>query len=157
MLVPSKNSPDKDRVYTPEELAIKIINSVSLYGKVLDPCMGEGSFYNNINHDKDWCELDKGKDFLLYTNRVDWVITNPPWSKFREFLIHAMSISDNIAFLAPINHFITKARLRDISSKGFYINKFILVDTPKEFPQSGFQLVVGVLSKTKSDTAWSKL
>src|SRR3546814_6513102 len=59
-------------------------------------------------------------------------ITNPPWSKFKEFLIHSMHLSENIVFLAPINHFITKARLRLINEANFGIREFLLVDRSEE-------------------------
>lgn len=90
---------------TPEWLAIDIINHFSPKGFMLDPCRGEGAFFNNYETDhKDWCELSEGKDFFLYTKKVDWIITNPPWSKMQKFLAHAMEISNNIVFLTTINH-----------------------------------------------------
>jgi len=33
-----------------------------------------------------------------------------------------------------------KARLRDIHQAGFGIKEIVILDTPKDFPQSGFQL-----------------
>src|SRR3546814_3116151 len=109
-LVPEKNSPDKDVVMTPFELAKEIIEHYKPTGVILDPCKGTGAF----TVDK-WCEITEGKDFFNYKEKVDWIITNPPWSKFKEFLIHSMHLSENIVFLSPINHFITKARLRFIN------------------------------------------
>jgi hypothetical protein len=32
-----------------------------------------------------------------------------------------------------------KARIRDIEERGFGVREIVLIDTPKEFPQSGFQ------------------
>jgi len=32
------------------------------------------------------------------------------------------------------------ARIRDINEKGFGIKEILLLDTPKSFPQSGFQV-----------------
>jgi hypothetical protein len=102
---PPSNPPEKDIVMTPEWLAIDIINHFSPKGFMLDPCRGEGAFFNNYETDhKDWCELSEGKDFFLYTKKVDWIITNPPWSKMQKFLAHAMEISNNIVFLTTINH-----------------------------------------------------
>lgn len=39
-----------------------------------------------------------------------------------------------------INHAWTKARLRIARENGFGLRALILVDTPRSFPQSGFQL-----------------
>ena len=46
---PPKNTPEKDIVMTPEWLAIEIIDHFSPSGIILDPCRGEGAFYDNFN------------------------------------------------------------------------------------------------------------
>ena len=158
MLVPPKNQPEADIVYTPPELAKRIIDYINPTGSYMDPCKGGGAFYDNVNlEDKTYCELAEGIDYLSCTAKTNWVISNPPWSKLREFLIHSMKHSNNIAYLATVTHFVTKARLRDIREHGFYINEFILHDRPITFPQSGFQVCTAVLSKNKTDTKWSYL
>ena len=36
----------------------EIIEHYNPSGRILDPCRGEGAFYDNFNtDDKDWCEL----------------------------------------------------------------------------------------------------
>ncbi len=139
-LNPNKNKPSQDIVYTPEALAIDIINHYAPTGLVLDPSMGDGAFYNNFPGPSDWCEIERGKDFFDHTDKCDWIITNPPWSMMRRFLQHSMSLTDNIVFLTSINHYATKARIRDMLSANFGIKEFYCFDTPKSFPQSGFQL-----------------
>ena len=116
---PPKNAPEKDIVMTPVYLAKNIIEHFEPTGLILDPCRGEGAFYDNYNTDnKDWCELGEGKDFLEYNKKVDWIITNPPWSKMRIFLEHGMKIADNIVYLTTINHYTTKRRIRDMKEMG---------------------------------------
>jgi len=141
-LNPNKNKPEQDIVYTPEDLAIDIIQHYQPHGLILDPCMGDGAFFNNYPSDcqTDWCEISRGRDFFNHSDKCDWIITNPPWSMMRKFLIHAMTISDNIVYLTSINHYTTKARLRDMRQANFGIREIYCIDTPKEFPQSGFQL-----------------
>ncbi|MFN0067504.1 MAG: hypothetical protein ACKVYV_07690 [Limisphaerales bacterium] len=46
-----------------------------------------------------------------------------------------------------VNHAWTRARLRDAKQAGFRISRIILVDTPRSFPQSGFQLGLIVYSR----------
>jgi hypothetical protein len=139
-LNPKTNTPDKDIVYTPEPLAIDIINHYNPQGRILDPCRGGGAFFNNLDN-ADWCEIAEGKDFFDYHNHVDWIITNPPWSLMRQFLQHGMSIADNIVYLTSINHYTTKRRIQDMQAAGFGIKEFFCVATPpKPWPQSGFQL-----------------
>lgn len=87
-----------------------------------------------------WCEITRGRDFFAWNEKVDWIVTNPPWSQIRRFLQHAMDLADGVVFLMTINHVWTKARLRDIRAAGFGLREIVLVDMPPTFPQSGFQL-----------------
>lgn len=94
-----------DKIYTPVETAKTIISKFELYGKVLDPFKGDGAFYNNLpdNVEKDWCEIDLDKDFFEYNEKVDWIISNPPYSIFGPVIEHSMEIADNIVYLIPLN------------------------------------------------------
>ncbi|MBA4137961.1 MAG: hypothetical protein C0518_11645 [Opitutus sp.] len=94
-----------------------------------------------------WCELREGRDFLVWEGQVDWIVTNPPWSKIRAFLRKAFAVADHVAFLMTINHAWTRARLRDAREAGFGIRQILLFNTPKTFPQSGFQLGVVVYTR----------
>ncbi len=87
-----------------------------------------------------WTEIKRGRDFFEWDQPVDWIVTNPPWSQIRDFLCHAMEMADHVVFLFTINHLWTRARLRDIHNADFGIREIVLVDMPKTFPQSGFQL-----------------
>ena len=139
---PPKNSPEKDLVMTPEYLAKEIIQYFNPSGKILDPSRGQGAFYDNFPSDnKDWCELGENKDFLTYSDKVDWIFTNPPWSKMQQFLKHGMEIADNIVYLTTINHYTTKKRIREMRKYDFSVAEIYCVRTPsKPWPQLGFQL-----------------
>tara|TARA_B100000963_G_scaffold357602_1_gene380214 strand:+ start:945 stop:1499 length:555 start_codon:yes stop_codon:yes gene_type:complete len=142
---PPKNTPEKDIVMTPEYLAKDIIKHYNPTGLILDPSRGGGAFYDNFDavypHTKDWCEIGEGRDFFTYYRKVDWIVTNPPWSKMQKFLEHGMKIADNIVYLTTINHYTTKKRIRDMREYGFGIKEFYCVHTPPNpWPQLGFQL-----------------
>lgn len=139
---PPKNTPEKDIVMTPEWLAKEIIEHFNPYGVILDPCRGEGAFYDNFpGNNNEWCELGEGVDFLTYNKKVDWIITNPPWSKMQQFLAHGMKVAENIVYLTTINHYTTKKRIRDMREHNFAIKEIYCVPTPKNpWPQLGFQL-----------------
>ena len=143
---PNRNYKSDDIVMTPDYLAKDIVDWFRPKGKILEPCCGDGAFLKYLPN-ADWCEITKGKDFFDYNKKVQWIITNPPWSQIRLFLKHSMEISERVVFLVTINHLWTKARLRDINEAGFGIRRIILVDTPRSFPQSGFQLGVIELKK----------
>ena len=127
-----------DRVMTPIYLAEQIVNHFKPDGKILEPCCGTGNFLKVMR--ADWCEIDKGRDFLEVKGEWNWIITNPPYSKYRVFLNKSFEVADNIVFLQLINAIWYKARLRDMFATNFRIKEILLLDTPKEFPQFGFQL-----------------
>ena len=127
-----------DRVMTPLYLCEQIVKHFNPQGTILEPCCGNGNFLKVM--EADWCEIDKGKDFLSTDGHWDWIITNPPYSKYRDFLNKSMGVADNIVFLQLVNATFYKARLRDIREKGFGIKEICYIDTPKEFPQFGFQM-----------------
>ena len=141
-----RSSSDRDHVMTPLGLACAIAEALHPWGHILEPCAGTGNFVPAL---EPWgervslCELDHGTDFLAWTTPVDWIVTNPPWSKFRPFLVHAMSVADDIALLATVNHWWTKARVRDVAEAGFgYVSLWLTKPWPDGFPASGFQLGV---------------
>jgi len=93
-----------DVVLTPERISKKIIEYFNPTKSILDPCSGDDSFFSNFpdNIDKDWCEIRKGKDFFEYDKKVNWIISNPPFSTYDDFLEHSFKIADNVVFIIPL-------------------------------------------------------
>jgi hypothetical protein len=135
-----------DIVYTPEYLAMKIVNHFKPTGRILEPCKGSGNFLKFMPK-AEWCEISNGRDFFDYNKESDWIITNPPYSLFRKFLKHSMELSKNVVFLAPLTHFLLTARLRDMREEDFGIKEIILVEYPKDWGKMGFALSVVHLEK----------
>lgn len=104
-----------DIVYTPSDVAKNIVKHLSPYGLCLDPCRGDGAFYNHLPN-ADYCEIREGKDFFNYNKKVDWIIGNPPYSIFLEFLQHSFEISDNVSFLVPTNKIFQRQVIMDMIS-----------------------------------------
>ncbi len=90
-----------DRVYTPAWCADDMVRFFRPAGVVLEPCRGDGAIYGYLPAGSHWCEIDEGRDFFAWTEPVDWVITNPPYSKLRPFMIHAFRLSANVVLLIP--------------------------------------------------------
>ncbi len=110
-----------DKIYTPIKVAKRIIDLFQPTGKVLDAFKGKGAFYNQYPEyvEKDWCEIEEGRDFFDYKKQVDWIITNPPYSIFDEVLEHSFETADNIVYLVPLSKIFTSLkRIRSILSFG---------------------------------------
>lgn len=138
---PNRNYLSNDDIETPVWLARALVDHFRPSGRVLEPCRASGRIYGCLPADAEWCEIKQGRDFLGFDKGgFDWIITNPPWSEIRRFLRKSMQVADNVVFLMTVNHAWTKARLRDVDEAGFGLKEILLVPTPKEFPQSGFQL-----------------
>jgi len=68
---------------TPKELAKDLMHFIPLVegDKVIEPFKGEGAFYDCFPAfvNKDWAELEQGRDYTDLSGNYDWVITNPPF------------------------------------------------------------------------------
>ena len=101
----------KDVVMTPDFVAKAVIKRFRPFGRVLDPCRGDGAFFDNLPMASDWCEIRDGKDFFAWTDPVDWIVSNPPYSIFADFLRHSFTVSKNIVYLIPTNKPFNSERL----------------------------------------------
>jgi hypothetical protein len=155
MLSPGPNGPAHDLVQTPDALARAIVAHFRPSGRCLDPSAGAGEPFARAMRklpgvtvacdDVLW-----SRDFFdrPATDRFDWVVTNPPWSKFRPFLAHAMELSDRVVFLATLTHFVTRRRLADVDAAGFSLREALLVpQPPPPWPSSGFQLAAVLVAR----------
>ena len=136
-----------DRIMTPDETAKMIVQHFMPCGRILEPCKGDGAFVRAMPG-CDWCEIDEGRDFLEVRGHWDWIVTNPPWSRIRDFIQHSMEVADNIVFLCLINAWFMSARQRDIAQSRFGLVEVLHVQTPpKPWPQAGFSLGAGWLRR----------
>lgn len=149
-LVPRRNGSIHDLVVTPDALAARIVDLFKPSGVLLDPARGSGPFFRALerySNDVRWCEQAAGLDFFAFHEPVDWIITNPPWSKMRQFIRHAMTLAPNIVFVGTVSHFMLKARLRDMRDAGYGLQLTLFDQPPKPWPGSGFQPAIGYLRK----------
>lgn len=141
-----------DRVYTPPELARDIVEYFQPKGLVLEPCAGvrrpqafvDAAMRLPLVDQVVTFEIDEGRDFLDQNGprvRVDWVITNPPWSKLQAFLLKSMEVAGNVVFLCLVPAFFQKSKQRAMREARFGIKEILFVPTPpKPWPQTGFCL-----------------
>ena len=92
-----------DVVYTPSAIALDMVEYFEPKGSILEPSAGDGIFLRYLPPETEWCEIEKGRDFFTYQKRVDWIIGNPPYSIFSEFLAHSFRLAENVVYILPTN------------------------------------------------------
>jgi hypothetical protein len=132
---------------TPETLCIELLKYIPIEPNdiLFEPFKGEGNFYRNFPKDTItvWCELEEGKCYTSHTEKVDWVITNPPFrleengkrvNSFIKLLNYFMDKTNKgICFLANYNcwNSMTPKRMKEIQDKGWYLEKVIVSNVKK--------------------------
>jgi hypothetical protein len=113
-----------DMKRTPEKLAKVLIDLVKLEqgDTVLDGFAGDMVWYDNYPEKvvKDWCEIQKGRDFFTYTTPFDWVIGNPPYSIINKILDKCFEAKKGFALLLNLMN-LTPQRIVKIQEAGFNI------------------------------------
>lgn len=131
-----------DVVFTPDKIAKFMVNYFKPKGKILEPCKGEGVFLKYLPKNTEWCEITEGKDFFDYNKKIDWIVTNPPYSNWNKFLNHCFKICDNIVFLVPLNKvFNSYERIKFYESFGGIVEILMTAGNKCGFP-FGFPVCV---------------
>lgn len=117
-----KYNPNDD-IYTPVEVAKKIISWLPISDKdvLYDPFRGTGVFYDNFpqQNKKCWSEIKEGEDFFDFNTKIDWIISNPPYSKYTEVMQHSYELAENIVYLIPLNKVVSSwGRIKDLQQYG---------------------------------------
>ena len=91
----------QDVVYTPDWIAADMVSFFQPSGAILEPSKGNGVFMQYLPPETDWCEIAEGKDFYAYNKQVNWIIGNPPYKQFYEFMEHSFKVAKDIVYLLP--------------------------------------------------------
>lgn len=126
---PKHKHSDRDRIFTPEEIVKKLIKKIPHKegDSWCDCCYGKGVFFNNfpcIDDHKDFFEIDLGKDFLTISENYgwDWIVTNIPFSKPKEFIFKmAKHCNKGFGILCLANS-MTASRIKKLESMGLFID-----------------------------------
>ena len=117
----------KDVFYTPESLVrihLEEVKTVFSKGIILDSFKGKGAYYKLYNEyfpesTFEWCEITDNKDFFTYTEKVDAIITNPPYSIIDKVLQKSVDLQPQvISYLIGIGN-LTAKRVEFMNSKGY--------------------------------------
>ncbi|MCP5016902.1 MAG: hypothetical protein GY938_16780 [Ketobacter sp.] len=90
-----------DIVYTPDWVAMDMVEWFKPSGRILEPSAGDGVFLKYLPPHTEWCEIEQGRDFFAWSEPVDWIVGNPPYTGFTNWLDHSFSISTNVLYLIP--------------------------------------------------------
>lgn len=151
---------ESDYVLTPDWCAKDMISFFNPTGKILDPCKGlNGVFYENYPNDanKKWCEIQLGKDFFSYNQEVDWIISNPPYSIFHDWMEHSYEISENIVYLLPTFKVFNALGLVRMYKRNGWIKHIRVYDVGKDIEWSRSRPIVAAFFKRGyvGETSWS--
>lgn len=129
-----------DYFYTPEIALIPLLKHIPKHWKIWECAAGKGHLvrlFHKHNYDCFGTDiLDKdNSDFLKYNlvPHFDCIVTNPPYSLKKDFLIRAYDIGKPFAFLLPLTALETNDRQRLFEKYGLQIilmNKRINFYTP---------------------------
>ena len=147
-----------DVVFTPDWLAKQICEMFEIEGEVLEPCKGEGVFLKYLPENTEWCEIVDGKNFYDYHKKVDWLVTNPPYSDFNRFLEHSFELADNIILLVPLaKMFKSMGTIKTIMNYGGFVSIHFLPSSKAGFP-FGFPSGIFYIKKDyKGETLFKEL
>lgn len=147
-----------DKVYTPEHIVSEVLSHFGSHIKpqetIMEPFKGSGAFYTKLQecskHPVKWCEIDEGVDFFKSREKVNWIVTNPPYSIFKEVLPKCLDVADNNILIIPVNKLLSSVpRLMDIKRVGhgikevYYLGSGRQLKFPFGFPVAAIHIQKG--------------
>lgn len=103
-----------DFYQTPYSMTEQLLDREDFKGKLLEPSCGDGAIVSILEKhgfEVDSFDIKNGLDFLNYKGKVNSVITNPPFSLAKEFILKAKEVAtDKIALLLPLSYLHGKER-----------------------------------------------
>lgn len=146
-----------DVFLTPMTLVNKHINLVEdlidTDKTILDPFYGTGNYYNTLkerfptNH-VEYTEIEMGLDFFEYNKKVDYIISNPPYSLIDKVLQKSCDLEPEIiSYLIGFMN-ITTRRIEYMNKRGYYIQSLHLT---KVFKWFGMSAIITFSNKIKTN------
>lgn len=120
-----------DFYQTPYALTRRLLEVEKFEGRILEPSCGAGAITAILKEAgyKDITAYDlmlDGKDFLAETRKFDAIITNPPFSLAKEFILKACEVAPRFAFLLPLSYLQGQARYNEIWSAREILEKIYI-------------------------------
>jgi hypothetical protein len=126
--IKNNKNKDKDKVYTPKEVAEDCINKIKYKIKdtdhLFEPFYGQGVFFNLFGENpKSYTEIDLGLDFFEIDDDIetDYIITNPPYSIMTDIINKIIKMKHLKGFGILVNNLtITPPRLKKLEDYNFF-------------------------------------
>lgn len=126
-------------VYETPEWAVKCLFDLIPIRKgwtYMEPCRASGRFYNELPIGSAWGEIRDGVDYLNTSyDRVDCIITNPPYSLAQEFVEKAHKDADVVIMLLRLG-FLESMR-REEFWKQYPLDNLITLSKRPSFTEDG--------------------
>ena len=145
-----------DVVYTPDWAALDIVEWFKPSGRILEPCKGQGAILKYLPN-ADWCEISEGKDFFAWNEPVDWIVSNPPYSMFNDWLEHSFQIAPDIVYLMPLQKFFNAFGTMEACRKHGWVKHIRVYGTGTrlKFPMGNAIGAIHFVRSYVGDTSWS--
>jgi hypothetical protein len=102
---------------TPPHYIAALLGEVSVYGRIFEPCAGEGAIADALRKDPaircvETNDIDEARDTDYHFDAsepypfsvdFDWTISNPPFSNELAILQEALNFCERVAFLARLS------------------------------------------------------
>ena len=112
----------KDVFYTPKSVVETHIKSIPSCpeDRWYDPFAGKKAYYDSFPTDnKDYSEISEGKDFFSYTEPVDIICSNPPYSCIDRVLQHSVSLKPRVISYLLLEGKLTPKRMEYMNKNGY--------------------------------------
>lgn len=152
----------KDVFYTPLSLVKIHLDLVKPLIKendiVYDPFYGKGAYYNEFpnvfkSNTFVFSEIEMGKDFFKFNDKIDIIISNPPYSIIDKVLEKSVSLNPRvISYLIGIHNLTTK-RIEYMNKHGYFLSALHFTKVFKWFGMS----IICVFSKGENCISFDRI
>lgn len=148
-----------DVFYTPLSLVkihLEKFNDIPDGAVIYEPFFGSGAYYNEMKKKYPNCEIlyteiAMGLDFFSFDNKVDYIISNPPYSMINKVLEKSVQLKPKIiSYLIGYANFTTK-RIEYMNKNGYFVSDFHLTKVYKWFGTSSIITFSNMINKNIID------
>jgi hypothetical protein len=132
-----------DSYETPKWVTRALLPHLNGAKLIWEPACGSGKMaavLRDAGFDVCATDIVEGCDFLVQTERADWIVTNPPYAQAQAFIEHALRLAEAVAMLLRCDFDHAKGRQHLFGKCPAFAKKIVLTrrivwfDGPKAAP-----------------------